>query len=191
MCSDTCHVDCKIADALLKKGTNQHVDGWDTSSKVWTHIVLHLLHVEGGYGITFNDVTKDTAFYTTTSRFVTCLGILPGTSVVVVTKGRSSGLILMVIAPLLLLRDIHVKLITQYDCKEVCVTSQSQINVGTSARLSSQDDVSQYQGAAPLLLPQFNLLFEISSVRDESSVSNADVTVIPSHQKVTQQILSH
>ena len=37
------HVDCKIADALLKKGTKQHADGWDAaSSKVWTHMVLHL-----------------------------------------------------------------------------------------------------------------------------------------------------
>ena len=27
------HVDCKIADALLKKGTKQHAAGWDTSSK--------------------------------------------------------------------------------------------------------------------------------------------------------------
>jgi hypothetical protein len=26
------HVDCKIADALLKKGTKQHADGWDASS---------------------------------------------------------------------------------------------------------------------------------------------------------------
>ena len=31
------HVDCKIADALLKKGTNQHADGWDASSKAWAH----------------------------------------------------------------------------------------------------------------------------------------------------------
>jgi len=27
------HVDCKIADALLQKGTKQHAAGWDTSSK--------------------------------------------------------------------------------------------------------------------------------------------------------------
>jgi hypothetical protein len=27
------HVDCKIADALLKKDTKYHVDGWDTSNK--------------------------------------------------------------------------------------------------------------------------------------------------------------
>jgi hypothetical protein len=52
--------------------------------------------------------------------------------------------------PLLLLRDIHVKLLTQYDWKEVCVPSQSQVNVGASARLSSHDDVSQHQEAVPL-----------------------------------------
>ena len=45
--------------------------------------------------------------------------------------------------PLVLLRDIHTKLLTQYDCKEVCAPSQSQGNVGDSARLSSQDGVSQ------------------------------------------------
>jgi hypothetical protein len=43
----------------------------------------------------------------------------------------------------LLLRDIHVKLLTQYDYKEVCVPTQSQINVGTGVRLHSQDDISQ------------------------------------------------
>ena len=94
-------------------------------------------------------------------------------------------------SPLLLLRDIHSKLLTQYDCKEVCVPSQSQVNVGSSARLSSQDGVSQQQETAPLSLPQLNRLFEASFVRDESSVSNADVAVIPSQHRVTQQILSH
>ena len=33
-------------------------------------MVLHLPHAEGGFGVTFNDVTKDDAFYTTTSRCV-------------------------------------------------------------------------------------------------------------------------
>ncbi len=93
--------------------------------------------------------------------------------------------------PLLLLRDIHCKLLTQYDCKEVCTPSQSQVNVGANARLRSQDDVSQQQGAAPLSLPQLNRLFEASFLRDESPSSNADVAVIPSQDKCTQQILSH
>ena len=37
-------------------------------------MVLHLPHTEGGFGVTFNDVTKDADFYTTTSRFVTWFG---------------------------------------------------------------------------------------------------------------------
>ena len=60
------HVDCKIADALLKKGTKQHADGWDAQSKAWAPLVLHLPHAEGGFGVTFNDA----AFYTSTARFV-------------------------------------------------------------------------------------------------------------------------
>ena len=64
------HVDCKIADALLKKGTKQHADGWDSSSKDWAHMCIHLPHAEDGFGVTFNDVTKDASFYTTTSRQV-------------------------------------------------------------------------------------------------------------------------
>jgi hypothetical protein len=45
--------------------------------------------------------------------------------------------------PLVLLRDIHANLIAKYDCKEVCAPSQSQDNVGASARLSAQDGVPQ------------------------------------------------
>jgi hypothetical protein len=93
--------------------------------------------------------------------------------------------------PLMLLRDIHSNLITQYDCKEVCAPSQSQINAGASGGLSSQDGVSQQQEAAPLSIPQLNRLIEASFVRDESSASNADVIDIPSQHRVTQQILSH
>ncbi len=69
--------------------------------------------------------------------------------------------------------------------------SQSQVNVGASGGLSSQDGVSQQQETAPLSIQQLNRLIEASFVRDESSVSNAAVTVIPSQYRVTQQILSH
>jgi hypothetical protein len=68
------HVDCKIADALLKQGTKQHADGWNAPDKAWAHMVLYLPHAEGGFRVTFNDVTKDSAFYTTISRFVAWLG---------------------------------------------------------------------------------------------------------------------
>ena len=81
--------------------------------------------------------------------------------------------------PLLLLRDIHSKLLTQYDSKEVCEPSPSQVNTGAGARLSSQVGVSQQQETAPLSIPQLNHLIETSFVQDETSASNDDVTVIP------------
>jgi hypothetical protein len=93
--------------------------------------------------------------------------------------------------PFMLLRDIHSKLIDQYDCTEVSAPSPSQVNAGAGARLSSQDGVSQQQETASLSLPQFNRFFEVSFVRDESSASNADTAVIPSQHRVTQQLLSH
>jgi hypothetical protein len=70
-----------------------------------------------------------------------------------------------------------IKILTQYDCKEVCAQTQSQ--------------VTHLQDPAPLSLPQFNRLVEVSFVWDESSASSTDVTVIPSQFKVTKQILFH
>jgi hypothetical protein len=143
--------------------------------------------------VTFNDVTKDAAFYTTTSRFVSWLGAftqerqdlwLPKDDLRDSSSWSSP--------PLMILRDIHSKLITQYDCKEVCAPSPSQVKAGAGTRLSSQDGVYQQQETATLILPQLNRLFEASFVRDENSASNADdVTVIPSQYRVTQQLLSH
>ncbi len=44
--------------------------------------------------------------------------------------------------PLVLLRDIHSNLITQYDYKEVCAQSQSQVNEGTGDGSNSQSQVT-------------------------------------------------
>ena len=40
-------------------------------------MVLNLPHAEGGVGVTGKDITKNAAFYTSTSRFVAWLGALP------------------------------------------------------------------------------------------------------------------
>ncbi len=115
------------------------------------------------FSVTFNDVTKDAAFYTTTSRFVAWLGAfsqerqglwLPKDDLQDSSSWSSS--------PLLLLRDIHSNLLTQYNCKEGCAPSQSQAHVGTRGALSSQDGVSQQQEDVPLSIPQLNHLHETS-----------------------------
>jgi hypothetical protein len=136
-----------------------------------------------------NCVTKDAAFYTTTSRFVSWIGVFSqARQELWLPKDDLRDSSSWSSPPLVLLRDIHATLISQYDCKEVC---QSQGNVGASARSSSQDGVPQQQQAAPLSLPRLDRLFEASFARDESSASNAGVSAIPSQFKVTKQILLH
>ena len=97
---------------------------------------------ELGVALTLNCVTKDAAFYTTTSRFVSWIGALPQERQELwLPKDDLRDSSSWSSPPLVLLRDIHATLISQYDCKEVCAPSQSQ--VGDSARLSSQDGVPQ------------------------------------------------
>jgi hypothetical protein len=91
----------------------------------------------------------------------------------------------------MLLRDIHSKLLNQFDYKEVCVSSPSQVNAGISGGLNTHYGVPQQLETAPLCIPQLNRLIEASFVRNESSASNTDVIVIPSQHRVTQQILNH
>jgi hypothetical protein len=114
------HVDCKIADALLKKGTKQNADGWDACSKAWAHMVLHLPHAEGGFGVTFNEVTKDAPFYTaTTSRFVAWLGAFTQERQVLwLPKDDLKDSSSWSSPPLVLLRDMHNGLLAKYDCKD-------------------------------------------------------------------------
>jgi hypothetical protein len=127
-----------------KKGTKQHTDGWDAQGKAWVYMVLHPPHPEGRFGVTFNDVTKDAEFHTTTSRFVTCLGVFPQEHQELwLSKDDFQDSSSWSSPPLRILRDIHSKLIDQYDCKEVCVSSPSQVDTGSGVKLSSQDGVSQ------------------------------------------------
>ncbi len=147
-------------------------------------MVLHLHPTEGGFGVTFKDVMKDSVFYTTTSRFATCLGAFSQERQDLwLSKDDLKDPSSWSSSPLLLLRDIHSKLLTEYNCKEA--SSQSQVNVGASGGLNSQDGFSQHQEDSLLSIPQINLLFETSFVRDEISDSNAAVTAIPSQHRVT------
>jgi hypothetical protein len=185
------HVECKVADKLLKRGTKQHAEGWDTSRKVWSHIVLHLPHAEDGFGITFHDVTKDSVFYTTTSRFVSWFGAsskerhhlwLPKDDLRDSSSWSSP--------PLVLLRDIHSKFLHSTTARR------------SDLRLSHRSMLGLVLESAPRtvflssrrLIPSTSRSLTSSlrlHLRDENSASNDDVPVIPSHQRITQQILSH
>ena len=106
-------------------------------------MVLYLPDTDGGFGVTFNDVTKDAVFYTTTSHFVVWFGdFSQERQGLWLSKDDLQDSSSWSSSPLLLLRDIHSKFLSDYRCKEDCVPSQSQVNGGSSGGLSSQDGVS-------------------------------------------------
>ncbi len=93
-------------------------------------MVLHLSHTDSGFGVTFNDGTTDTVFHTATSRCVTWFGTFSQERQILwLSEDDLRDSSSWSSPPLKLLRDIHSKFITQYNCK-VCVPSQSQVNTG-------------------------------------------------------------
>ena len=99
---------------------------------------------KGGFGVTFNDVTKDATFYTTTSRFVDWFGVFSQERQDLwLSKDDLQDPSSWSSSPVLLLRDIHSNLLDDYDCKEGSGPSQSQTHTGVSGRLSSQDGDTQ------------------------------------------------
>jgi hypothetical protein len=121
-------------------------------------MVLHLTHTEGGFGVTFNDVTKYVVFYTTTSHFVTGLGVFSQERQVLwLSEDDLRDSSSWSSPPFMFRRDIHSKLLSQYDFKEVSAPSQSQVNTGTGDRYSAQDGVSQQQEVSPLSIPNLTV----------------------------------
>jgi hypothetical protein len=85
-------------------------------------MVLHLSHAEGDFGVTFHDITKDSVFYTTTVRFVTWFGVFSqDCQDLWLSKDDLQDSSSWSSSPLLLLRDIHSKLLTQYNCNLIVI----------------------------------------------------------------------
>ena len=70
------HVDVKITQALLKKGHSDLWARWSQEDRAWLTYRLHEAHDHGGFAITPNYLTRISAFYTSTGRFVTWGGQL-------------------------------------------------------------------------------------------------------------------
>jgi hypothetical protein len=105
-------------------------------------MVLHLTDSEGGFGVTLNDITKNTAFYISTSPFVSWLFSQERQDLCLPNDDRQDAPSWSS-SPFVLLRDIHINLLTRYDCKKGFPPFQSQDRVGARGGRSSQDGVSQ------------------------------------------------
>ena len=68
------HVDHKIANALLKKGTRDAYKKWNLQDRAWVDMRLHESHNEGGFGVPNNTISRHAAAYATNARFVAFVG---------------------------------------------------------------------------------------------------------------------
>jgi hypothetical protein len=119
------HVDWKISNALLKKGTRDAYKTWNQQDRAWVDMRLHESHDAGGFGVSNNTITRHAASYTTNARFVAFLGTfarpaqqvwLPGNDL----QDPSSW----VAPPLCTLKRLHGDLLQQYDCTEQLAVAQ-------------------------------------------------------------------
>jgi hypothetical protein len=192
------HIDHKITNALLKKGTRDAYKTWNQQDNAWVDMRLHESHDEGGFGVPNNTITRRSAAYTTNTRFVAFLGTfacpaqqvwLPGNDL----RGSShlDG------PPLCQLKQMH----------EDCAAAQpAPPSAGGSAAANAganpqpQPPDSQGNGHGKLVLPQLNRLheaFKRSQVSHPASSSSQDQqptrrpSPIPSQRLLTQQLTKH
>ncbi len=135
------HADFKITDALIKKGAKQSSAAWRAEDRDWVNMVLHLPHAHGGFGVQSNQITRHAAFYTTTARFVAWMGrFSPALQRAWIPTARLDDSSTWVSPPLSMLKEIHHRLLADYNCEED--TQQS-----SQAAADSQDAMSDGAGA--------------------------------------------
>ena len=113
------HVDHKIANAVLEKGTLDIYKTWNHHDRAWVDMRLHESHDDGGFGVSNNTITRLAASYTTNARFVAFLGTfacpaqqvwLPGSELQDPTSWDTP--------PLHNLVRLHEDLLQNYDCTD-------------------------------------------------------------------------
>ena len=114
------HVDYKIAEALLKKGTNDAHQTWAPHHRALVDMANHLPHDHGGFGITSNVISRKAALYTATARFIAFVGTLPLANQSTWPPDNLGDPSTWTSPPLLAMRSIHEELIANYDCTQPC-----------------------------------------------------------------------
>ena len=113
------HVDHKIAEALLKKGTDNAHRNWTRQDRAWVDMVLHLPHEHGGFGVTHNTVSRHAASYTTNARFVAFLGTFALPAQQVWLPGNElNDPSTWVAPPLCTLKRLHQSLVQDFNCTD-------------------------------------------------------------------------
>ena len=68
------HVNHKIANALMKKGTRESYKKWNLQDHAWVDMRLHESHNDGGFVVPNNTISRHASAYTTNVLFFVFLG---------------------------------------------------------------------------------------------------------------------
>jgi hypothetical protein len=201
------HVDFKISNTLLKKGTREAYKTWTQQDRAWVDMRLHELHEEVGFGVSHNTITRHAASYTTNARFVAFLGTFARPAQQVWLPGNDLEDPTTWDAPsLCTLKRLHGDLLRQYDCTERASPQPPPPSAGGNAAANAVAHPqppagSQDHSNGTLLLPQLDrlhLAFKRRQVSPSSSSSTQDPqaqkptkSVIPTQKHVTEQLTKH
>ena len=112
------HVDHKITNALLKKGTHEAYKKWNLQDRAWVDMRLHESHDEG-FGVPNNTISRHAAAYTTNARFVAFLGTFARPSQEVWLPGNDiQDPTTWIVPSLRTLKHLHETLLQDYYCTE-------------------------------------------------------------------------
>jgi hypothetical protein len=156
------HVDHKITNALLKKGTRDAYKTWNHQDRAWVDMRLHESRDEGGFGVPNNTITRRAAAHTTNARFVAFLGTFACPAQQVWMPGNDlKDPATWMPPPLCQLKQMHEDLLQHYDCTDQPAAEQPAPPSGTGGSAAAnaganpqpQHAGSQDNGHGKLVLP--------------------------------------
>jgi hypothetical protein len=196
------HVNHKIANAFLKKGTWDAYKTLNQQDRAWVDMRLHESHDEGGFGVPNNTISRHAAAYATNARFVIFLGTFARPDQEVWLPGNDlHDPATWIAPPPYTIKHLHAALLQDYDCTEQpanlpALPSGAGCIATANARAPPppQPARSQDTYSGTLVLPQLNCLHEAYKQRQvapQSSSSSQDQQPtasgpIPSQQCLTQ-----
>ena len=177
MCSSrtkTCskqHVDHKITNALLKKGTRDACKTWNQQDRAWVDMRLHESRDEGGFGVPNNTITRRAAAYTTNARFVAFLGTFACSAQQVWLAGNDlQDPATWMAPPLCQLKQMHEDHLQHYDCTDQPAAAQPRCRlVQTAALLQMQAQTCSLSPQAPKTTATANSSFRSSTASTRHS----------------------
>jgi hypothetical protein len=119
------HVDHRIRNTLLKKGTRDAYKTWNQQDRAWVDMRVHESHDEGGFGVSNNTIARRAAAYTTNAGFVAFLGTFACPSQQVWLPGNDlQDPATWMAHPFCHLKQVHEDLLQHYDCTDQPAAAQ-------------------------------------------------------------------